>query len=407
MIIKLKQSIFPFLIAVAALSVSASAAFYSVSGLSKLFAGASTEVIIMASSLEFAKLVIASLLYQYWDSINKVLRTYLSVATVVLILITSMGIYGFLSAAYQETASKAGSVDAQVELLETKKQNFIQQRDLYNTEKTNLIQGITQLQSGLAGNKTSYVDKKGNLIQSTNSANTKSFDKQLDKSNARQAEISSKLDVINDSIFKLDTKIVETKTTSDVAGELGPLKYLSALTGTPMDQIINYLLLVIIFVFDPLAISLVIAANFAFAQAFPKKHYKENLYGEKEEIKLEDIFSPEKKANLKEFISKHKQKQNIIDMMKADEVDELYNEAENDERMNIIGQNGNEGIHYELEYESPVDFDDDDIEDILRKKEYEHSQIKNHTSDAAQIQHLEEEIKFLRKLVANGETKLY
>jgi hypothetical protein len=162
-----------------------------------------------------------------------------------------------------------------------------------------------------------------------------------------------------------------------------------------MDQIINYLLLVIIFVFDPLAISLVIAANFAFAQAFPKKHYKENLYGEKEEIK-ELISEP-----------KQEQKQSIIDMMRADEESGLYNEEENDNRMNIIGQNGNEGTHYELEYESPVDFDDDDIEDILRKKEYEHSQIKNHTSDAAQLQHLEEEIKFLRKLVANGETKLY
>lgn len=295
---KLKQSIFPFLIAASALAVSASAAFYSVSGLSKLFAGASMEVIIMASSLEFAKLVIASLLYQYWDSINKVLRTYLSIATVVLILITSMGIYGFLSAAYQETANKAGSVDAQVELLETKKQNFIQQRDLYNTEKTNLVQGITQLQAGLAGNKTSYVDKKGRLIQSTNAANTKSFDKQLDKSNARQSEISAKLDVINDSIFKLDTKIVETKTNSDTAGELGPLKYLSNLTGTPMDQIINYLLLVIIFVFDPLAISLVIAANFAFEKAFPKKNYKENLYGEQEEIIKEPIIEPKIKEEI-------------------------------------------------------------------------------------------------------------
>ena len=382
---KLKQGIFPFLIAFAALSVSASAAFYSVSGLSKLFAGASLEVIIMASSLEFAKLVIASLLYQYWDSINKVLRTYLSIATVVLILITSMGIYGFLSAAYQETANKAGSVDAQVELLETKKQNFIQQRDLYNTEKTNLVQGITQLQTGLAGNKTSYVDKKGRLIQSTNSANTKSFDKQLDKSNARQSEISSKLDVINDSIFKLDTKIVETKTNNDTAGELGPLKYLSNLTGIPMDQIINYLLLVIIFVFDPLAISLVIAANFAFAQAFPKKEYKENLYGEKEEIKLEDVFNEEKKEDLKEFISKHKQKQNIINMMADDEESGLYN----------------------IEHEPPVEFDDESIEDILRKKEYEHSQIKNHTSDTVQRQRLEEEIKFLQKLVDNGETKLY
>ena len=104
----MKQKIFPFLIAFSALSVSASAAFYSISGLSKLFAGASLQVIIMASSLEVAKLVIASLLYQYWNSINKTLRTYLTIATVVLVLITSMGIYGFLSAAYQSTANKEG-----------------------------------------------------------------------------------------------------------------------------------------------------------------------------------------------------------------------------------------------------------------------------------------------------------
>ena len=102
----LKQGLFPFVIAFSALSVSASAAFYSVSGLSKLFAGASFEVIIMAGSLEVSKLVIASLLYQYWDTINKILRTYLAIATVILVLITSMGIYGFLSAAYQETYNK-------------------------------------------------------------------------------------------------------------------------------------------------------------------------------------------------------------------------------------------------------------------------------------------------------------
>jgi hypothetical protein len=99
---KLKANVLPVLIALSALSVSGSAAFYSVSGLSKLFAGASFEVIIMASSLEISKLVIASLLYQYWDVINKWLRTYLASAVVILVLITSMGIYGFLSAAYQD-----------------------------------------------------------------------------------------------------------------------------------------------------------------------------------------------------------------------------------------------------------------------------------------------------------------
>ena len=86
---EIKKRIFPTMVALSALSVSVSAAFYSVSGLSKLFAGATFEVIIMASSLEVAKLVIASLLYQYWGKINKLLRFYLTLSTIILVLITS------------------------------------------------------------------------------------------------------------------------------------------------------------------------------------------------------------------------------------------------------------------------------------------------------------------------------
>jgi len=274
---KLRKGIFPFIIALSALSVSLSAAFYSVSGLGKLFAGASLQVIIMASSLEVAKLVIASLLYQYWNTINKLLRAYLSVATIVLMLITSMGIYGFLSGAYQETANRAGTVDAQVTLLETKKSNYIGQRDLLVKEKEGLVTSMTNLQSGLANNKTSYVDKKGNLIQSSSSADRRSLERQLDASNTRQESLNVKLDDVNTKIFDLDNQIIEVKTGNDVAAELGPLRYISGLTGIPMDQIVNYLLLIIIFVFDPLAISLVIAANFAFAQLRPK----ESLYDDK------------------------------------------------------------------------------------------------------------------------------
>lgn len=293
---EIKKRIFPFIIAFSALSVSASAAFYSVTGLSKLFAGAATQVMIMAGSLEIAKLVIASLLYQYWNELNKALRTYLIVAATVLVLITSMGIYGYLSAAYQTTASQAGNAEAQVTLLETKKQNFVQQRDLYAREKDNLVEGIEQLQTGLSNSRNSHVDKKGNLIQSSDAASRKSFEKQLDNSTSRQNEVSVKLDELNTKIFDLDTQIVEARTGNDKAGELGPLKYLSALTGTSMDRIINWLLLIIVFVFDPLAIALVIAANFAFARIAPK----ENLYGEKvyEEIpewdtKVEEVIKEE------------------------------------------------------------------------------------------------------------------
>ncbi len=153
---KIQERIFPFIIATSALSVSASAAFYSVSGLSKLFAGAAFAVIIMAASLEVAKLVIASLLYQYRKTIPRLLKYYLSVAAVVLVLITSMGIYGFLSAAYQETASKAGSIDSQIALIETKRDNVKEQLAVYNEEKTSINTAVSELRSGLSNNKIQY-----------------------------------------------------------------------------------------------------------------------------------------------------------------------------------------------------------------------------------------------------------
>ena len=269
---KIQERILPFIIALTALSVSASAAFYSVSGLSKLFAGARFEVIIMAGSLEVAKLVIASLLYQYRKTLPKLLKYYLTTAAVVLVLITSMGIYGFLSAAYQETATKAGNIDAEVALLETKRDNYTEQLAGYTQERESLNQSISDLRAGLAGNKIQYKDREtGQIITTTSSSNRRAFERQLDQALERQDVLNEKIDGVNQSIFDLETEIVEVETSSDLAGELGPLKYLSGLTGIPMDKIINYLLLVIIFVFDPLAISLVIAANYAFEQLRPKK----------------------------------------------------------------------------------------------------------------------------------------
>ena len=132
----MKSRLFPLLITLAALAVSGSAAFYSVYGLSKLFAGASTQVIIMAGSLEFAKLVVASLLYQYWDTINKWLRSYLAIACFVLMIITSGGIYGFLSGAYQSTATKSELLDKSLLILEQKQVRFEETKDDLTLEKT-------------------------------------------------------------------------------------------------------------------------------------------------------------------------------------------------------------------------------------------------------------------------------
>ena len=261
---KIKERIFPFFIALSALSVSASAAFYSVTGLSMLFAGAGFAVMVMAASLEVAKLVIASLLYQYRKTLPKLLKIYLTIAAAILILITSAGIYGYLSAAYQKTADQTSIVDSKIKSLESKKKLFEETRDNILKEK----QTLASLQGNLSqASTTQYTDRKGNVVVRSNDAAIRNIES-ASKSNEK---LSSKIDVVNDSIFAIESKILEVKTKSTSESELGPLKYLSQLTGIAMDRIINWYILVIIFVFDPLAIALVIAANFAFSQLTKRK----------------------------------------------------------------------------------------------------------------------------------------
>ena len=303
---EIKKRIFPTVVALSALSVSVSAAFYSVSGLSKLFAGATFEVIVMASSLEVSKLVIASLLYQYWGKINKLLRFYLTLATIILVLITSAGIYGFLSAAYQETATKSGIVDKRVEVLELRKNRFIDSRDYLMTEKGVLDKSISSLRDGLSNNVIQYKDKEtGQIITTTSSSTRRALQNELNTAVTQRDKISIRLETATDSINGIDIKILDTESSAEIASELGPLKYLSELTGKPMNIIINVLLLIIIFVFDPLAISLVIASNFMFNQLKGKNENEDtetdNLVGDpidisKEAGKIEkELFSDEPK----------------------------------------------------------------------------------------------------------------
>jgi len=286
----LKKGLFPFIIAFTALSVSASAAFYSVSGLSKLFAGAAFEVIIMAGSLEVAKLVIASLLYQYWSVINKGLRVYLTVATFILVLITSMGIYGFLSSAYQDTYR-------QLTIKNNKTAFLTQKKDFYNKDVIRYDQELERISnniSTLSNAKVSNIQVRDTTVSSgfrstISTTELRLSQKRIDVEEQNRKDVQAKREQVADSLQKYQLAILELENDSDVAGELGPLEYLSKLTNTSMDKIINYLLLVIIFVFDPLAISLVISANFAFDQAYPKKEEEEIEEVEDEEEKTEDI----------------------------------------------------------------------------------------------------------------------
>ena len=331
MLKNLIKGFLPFLIGFSAISVSGSAAFYSVFGLSKLFAGASMEVIIMAGSLEVAKLVTASLLYQYWDKINKILRTYLSIATIILVIITSMGIYGFLSAAYQDTFNQLTYVENEKKFIQQKVDFYQQDLTRYDKELQQILDNISTLSNAKSQSiqikDTSVV---GGIRNTISTAELRLAQNRITVEENNRKNVQVKRNIAVDSLRRYQSKILELDNNTEVAAELGPLKYISGLTGYPMDKIINVLLLVIIFVFDPLAVSLVIAANFAFNQAYPRKKYIDNLYGEKIEEPSPNVFD------------------NYTD--------------KDEERMDIIGQNGNEGEHYEIEED-----EDSDVELVKQK----------------------------------------
>jgi len=285
-----------FLLGLAALLIASAAAFFSVTGLSKLFAGASTAVILMASSLEFGKLISAGFLYNYWDKINKALRTYLLVGVFVLILITSAGIYGFLTSAYQITADQLGVVDKQVELVELKKGRFQEQLDGYTSEKKQLAESISELSKGLSNNVIQYKDKEtGEIITTTSSSTRRALERQLNDAKSERERVSKKIEVLSDSITSLDIKVLSIQQSSEVAGEVGPLKFIAEATGKPMNTIVNWFALFIVFVFDPLAVTLVIAFNTALKVDKGEKDKKKvvekrELYGEETEEEESDLW---------------------------------------------------------------------------------------------------------------------
>jgi hypothetical protein len=280
----MKNKLLPWIITLSALSVSGSAAFYSVSGLGKMFAGASTQVMVLAGSLELAKLVTASLLYQYWKQLNGFLKTYLSIATLILILITSAGIYGFLSSAYQETAFKVQNQDKNIEILDQDVsviQTEIKNYESQITQKNNRLIQLTSMRTNLQTTQDVLIEK---------SKSTSAIRKQISEVDSEIKRMDSEIYVMNDSISSKNTKIGEIErnklgvaSNSDLAKEVGPLKYIANLTGKSLDQVVNWYIIVLMLVFDPLAIALVIAANFAF-----------EVGKNKEEIKKEKV---EKKKN--------------------------------------------------------------------------------------------------------------
>lgn len=252
---------FSLLVAISAALIAGCAAYYSVFGLSQLFAGASLAVIIMASSLEFSKVVAVSFLHKYWNKISVALKIYLTFGVFVLICVTSAGIYGFLSNAYQKTAHKLEISEGQSNILVGKKtlfeKNIQDNNDIINTKSTRLAQ-LNELRKNqevrLDGATTNTNRNRARNDISGSNQEIQKLNDEIDKLNSKNSSLS-------DSINFYSNKLIDLKSNDTVSSEIGPLKYLSQLTGQPMDKVVNWFILLLIFVFDPLAVALVIATN--------------------------------------------------------------------------------------------------------------------------------------------------
>ena len=262
----MKEKFLPWFLLFCALGLSGTAAYYSVVGLAVVFVGAAIPVIIMGTFLEISKIAIATYLHDKWKETYGVLKIYMTIALITLSIITSLGIYGLLSTGFQDNIAKLEIGEKQVKNVEVKKKRFEDIKTELNKEKTILDGDITKLRDGLSNNTTTQtVDKRtGQLITKANNENRKSFEGQLKEAQTRRDTISKKIDAFNDSITKLDVDILNMESKEIGGGELGTIKYLSELLSWDIKKTANFFILILIFVFDPLAITLVIATNQAF-----------------------------------------------------------------------------------------------------------------------------------------------
>ena len=221
---------FSTLLGFSALFIAGCAAFYSVFGLSKLFAGSAVAVIFMASSLELGKLVAASFLYRFWDDINLAIKTYLIIGVITLVLITSAGIFGFLSNAYQGATVQFEKQSNELLALEDRLEQLEDDRTFLKDEFEQSVNDLPE----------NYITAKRKLREQ--------FNPQIQKLNEQILNVKSR---------KSDFEISLIETGVDV----GPAIYLARVFDTDIDSVVKFFIFILIFVFDPMAVCLIIAYN--------------------------------------------------------------------------------------------------------------------------------------------------
>ena len=279
-----------------AIGLAVFSGYYSVYGISKLFSGGSWSIVGMAGMLEFSKLVVITFLHDHYKTLKTTFKIYLMSAAVVLMILTSVGVYGYLTNSYQETAKSIYETQNKIALIDKKKDIYLEQKSQIDTlvkQKSQRISSYDQLRLTQENSlNTQLSSKKGTKgLQ----RNIQSVDNSTQTLNKEISELNQKSIGLSDSIAKLEQEKLGLEN-STFTSEIGPLLYLSRLTGAPMDIIVNWFILILVSVFDPLAVSLVIAANHLRHkdnESPPEDDNNSPPSEEKEDEKVSDVIEPQ------------------------------------------------------------------------------------------------------------------
>ncbi len=297
-----------------AIGLAVFSGYYSVYGISKLFSGGSWSIVGMAGMLEFSKLVVITFLHDHYKTLKTAFKVYLMSSAVILMILTSVGVYGYLTNSYQETAKEIYETQNKIALIDKKKEIFLEQKSQIDTlvkQKGERISSYDQLRLSQENSLNNQLtQKKGTKgLQK----NIQSVDNSTQTLNKEISELNQKSIGLSDSVAKLEQEklVLENST---FTSEIGPLLYLSRLTGAPMDIIVNWFILILVSVFDPLAVSLVIAANHLKHKELEKQIPPEDDNSpqppKKEKIPEDvvDVILPSEKIKIQDVVVRKKQK---------------------------------------------------------------------------------------------------
>ena len=301
-----------YLVGLSAIVVAGCAAFFSVTGLGVLFSGASTAVMVMAGSLEFAKLVAATYLKQQWDTIKGFNKWYLATSVATLMLITSAGIFGYLSNAFQQQNLELQKVERDIAVYQTQ----ITKNDSEISRYTTQLNNQQNIRNSQESNLSKQIDKDKSTLRVTQMI--KNADKEIASVSKRIDELTTQNNIALDSINSIKNNNIELER------EVGGFRFVADAFGVPLNDVVKFFILIIVLVFDPLAVALIIAFNGLIMK--PKKDDDDLSDWDATLGDGLDELMDENYKDYEVYGDKKRQKDTLTEMMKNDEDLGLYND---------------------------------------------------------------------------------